>query len=900
MDFILVRDALWASEARLSLAEKCTIGVRVGSFQVLLEQLCESWLVTKRSDSWDELLQENALSMNDAFWAESIQADELATLSSLSKSLQYLLKYKPLGEALKSNHNAGNRQLRYLNDLLRLQKSIGILPEHLQLAEDWFADSHQPCIEPIHVYPTFDIDELLPWQKSILFCLESKGYLAPEPNKYTYIFPSSTVQSDGIRNLGNHLFLSNSSDPIAQDDSVQWFTCRDAAEEAEAATALVLSFMDKGVRPEDIAIVIPKGSVHNEWLKYYSTKAGVSYSNLRPADRVLDWQSALFQNLLSHLAEPTMSMGMMSVLVNPLMPWSLTTGQYFAGKYQNAQPLRSLRDDQQLMLDLLLGTEDKPLQISCSDQVITWFEGITANVVHKGIMGASKKRTQDQLNKLKRLFRMYGEDSFEQQLNKVLKQFKIGIIDIDTQRQHYLNSILVLEEGEIPPRSLEEVIVLGFNSGYYEYKFPNTGAITWQDLSSEKLRNSSAFLVNIPTPQDEQKKWQSSFLSLLRSAKQRIMFMRSLTDFEGNLLDPSETLIDMALCYCQKDKIKPEFLERSIHDNTLINWHPHIPNRSLSFKVPDQLELSLVDNLIPSYPKQTAPPRFESPSSLEKLMLSPLAWLLSRLRIDSALWETDDLSVNLAGTIAHQVFEDYAAYQDEEWYETKVRANIYSAISKHAPYLDRPVFTMAKQQLANEVMQSLSAFHEWRLQTDENGNYWRIIETEKSLAGREFGIGVRGNADAILSKGENILILDYKKSQHKGRLKQLQTGYELQTRLYRSLYRQTLEVGSEEEVTGLITSGYFALKDHVLVTDAELHDSNKVKVKSAIDMSLAEQSSNAENCVLSSIKKVNEGTITLNKSSDIKEWKDKRGLSVYTLTDNRLVQRFTADIEVEQ
>ena len=58
------------------------------------------------------------------------------------------------------------------------------------------------------------------------------------------------------------------------------------------------------------------------------------------------------------------------------------------------------------------------------------------------------------------------------------------------------------------------------------------------------------------------------------------------------------------------------------------------------------------------------------------------------------------------------------------------------------------------------------------------------------------------------------------------------------------------------------------------------------------DISLKKQSEHADKRLKDVLQQLQNGTIELNKAGDAGDWK-KKGLSVYTLKDNRLVQRFT-------
>lgn len=113
MGFIFVPDALFASEARYALAQNNTVGTRVGSFQVLLETLAELWVLPIPADTWADTLQEKALTMQQAFWAQSIKADERTTVHALTASLQTMMDHRLLGKPLVKLQHPQNHQQRY-------------------------------------------------------------------------------------------------------------------------------------------------------------------------------------------------------------------------------------------------------------------------------------------------------------------------------------------------------------------------------------------------------------------------------------------------------------------------------------------------------------------------------------------------------------------------------------------------------------------------------------------------------------------------------------------------------------------------------------------------------------------------------------------------------------------
>lgn len=888
MDFILVPDALFASEVRHTLAQHNTVGTRVGSFPVLLETLAKLWVMDLPEDGlndpWQDALQQRALAMHDAFWANSIKADECGTLRALSTSLKLVLDHCPLGQALQPfSASAGvelTRHQRYYNDLVRLQQAIGCRPAAQQLAEQWLAVIDDLNLEPLHLFPlyqagVFTEHDLLPWQRSVLNKLAEKGWVKPLHERYESLVAALQPPTEAckpIRELADTLFTQPAQPLPNPGDAIQWLTCRDAAEEAEATAVLVQQAINSGTEPEHIAIAVPRGTDHGQWLGHYLQRAGITVSNLRPAANQFDWQTALLQNLLTNRADPQVRMAMQSVLINPLMPWSATTGYRLAKKYANYEVLDNEPESRQVFIDLLLQDPD---EIETAASLINWLNTISDGLNYRGVIGLSKKRWQQLLQQTERLLALYSQPSFSEQLQSVLPHLNVGSMTLNGERTRYLNAVLVVEEGEPLPVNVQQLYVLGFNNGHYQYQPAYTGALSrqqWDDLA-----------LPIPTQAAEQQRWQQGFRQLLSRATSKLVFLRALADAEGKRLDPSDTLIDMALCYCPADQLAPESLEQPLSALADI-WADIEPTRSVTPPLAATLELG--QPLLGQFKTRDGKQRPESPSSLEKMMLSPLAWLLSRLRIEPEQWEVATQSSALAGIIAHQVFETYHPNQDDEWSEKVVEERFEQAVTQHAPFLHSAQCSTEKQHLRNSVIKALAALHEWR---QKEG--WEIIASEQSLSGTISGFGdlaVAGNADAILKNSAgDVLILDYKNSKHKNRLTQLQKGYELQTRLYRELYRQQPDAAG-----GMVDSAYYALKDQTLVAAKAFNRSTKLNTAHPGDISLADQSALAEQRLKDVLHQLQNGTIELNKATDAGDWK-KKGLSIYTLKDNRLVQRFT-------
>ncbi|SOB74730.1 PD-(D/E)XK nuclease superfamily protein [Marinobacter sp. LV10R510-11A] len=878
MDFILVSDALTASEARYALAQRNTMGAKVGSFSVLLEALAELWLIEPSELDWDVALQEYALSMQGAFWARSIQVDEPATVAELKASLRFLLNHLPLGIQPVEILEPASRYERYYNDLVCLLKNIGERPAQDELAEQWVIEHEGLCIESLYVYQPVNTECLYPWQQQVLDILAEKGWLAPEPEKYNFIQqPIPASESAPIQKFAQTLFRPESG--IVANDDLYWLTCRDQVQEVEAVTSLIQSALDNGTAPECIAVTVPRGGDYEAWLVKHFEHAGIIASNLRSNSGVFDWQSALVHDLLTGLIQNDIPMASMSVMINPLMPWSASIGHKLAeqlGEGRELDPGVELSAEGQAMLELL---QNLPEQTPAA--IMSWLNAVVAQCGTARIKGLGKQRLKALVESTRRLLALYGDFPFEEQLKRVVRQTPVATLESQDDRVRYLHAINIIQEGEPLPFQVDELFVIGFNQGHYSYQPEHTAPIhrdAWDQLAS-------TVGLAIPTAETSLQQWQKEFTELLGRVDSRITFIRAMNDYQGKSLEPSETLLDMALCFQPLAELDPEQLERPVMQSS----HPLL--RTISSKLDEQdkpkLEnLQLEQELLHAVRHQqdgTIKP--ESTSSLEKLMQSPLAWLLYRLGIKPQVWEPQTPTISVQGTVAHKVFELFSVKQGDPWSEALFDELFSQSVEQEASFLDSPQWRLKRTQLRNKVYKALDGFCGWCEQEK-----WDISDTELELQGELWGTPLRGFVDAVLTNGNQTLIVDYKTSKHKQRLKQLEAGYDLQTLIYRELYQQK-NAGSQ------VMSGYYTLNDTTLLADRSLSASDRLSVVQP-SLSLDEQSASAVELVEQRLGELESGTIKLNQTSDDKTW-DKRGIKAYALTNNPVVTRFTRDSEEE-
>jgi hypothetical protein len=181
MKFVLMPDALSASSFRSVLAEKNTLGVKVGTFSSLLESLAILWILPELSDEFESLVKTNALKLaaksdNDVFWSKSIVVDETATLSEISSSLKLLLVALPLDEKLVHLHNPKTRIENYYNDLINLHMAMEHVRQLEQMqASQWLSVVDSVAIEPLELIYLSDLFSFEPWQLQLIKKLEENS-----------------------------------------------------------------------------------------------------------------------------------------------------------------------------------------------------------------------------------------------------------------------------------------------------------------------------------------------------------------------------------------------------------------------------------------------------------------------------------------------------------------------------------------------------------------------------------------------------------------------------------------------------------------------------------------------------------------------------------------------------
>ena len=198
-------------------------------------------------------------------------------------------------------------------------------------------------------------------------------------------------------------------------------------------------------------------------------------------------------------------------------------------------------------------------------------------------------------------------------------------------------------------------------------------------------------------------------------------------------------------------------------------------------------------------------PTPQSPSRLETLLVSPLAWVLAEMGAVDGSWAPDAAGIMERGSVYHAVFERLfpaGPAPDPATVGDGVDAALAAAIDRAVPFLAGPAWAVERADMAGLLRH---AAREWAETLHAAGA--EIVATETRLEGEAHGIAVRGVADAILRlRDGTAAVVDYKSGKADRRRTRMGAGLDVQAHLYGELLPGDLTQGAP-------TVGYLTLGD---------------------------------------------------------------------------------------
>ncbi len=694
--------------------------------------------------------------------------------------------------------------------------------------------------------------------------------------------------------------LLNSVDaPMAQDRSLSVWGVRDLAEEAELAAAISQRLIDGEVAVSDIAVLVPDESAYAEHLDRAFTVAGVPLSGLPASTPRRDIVTETLLYFVLALNVPAPAMVLASLYVSPLMPWPAATGARLArevmkGRFEpefarafegSAQQLFSaLRDDR--ARDAGAITTQLDLLGQCLTEDAAYREEVAS--VRARIPG------------LKSLISTLDWPDWEGLLEDLNPSAPVV-----QAPERFVEGVSVFAEAALPWRPAKHLIVLGAVAGRY----PRASAASSLFLDSERAAFEEATGLHLPGRADQIAAGLELFRRQFSVPSESCTLLIPRRGLDGARQATSTALSLIARTVRDRTNTEivavadAEALIREIRTLPEEVWpgasREVLPvERNLSRQLPDDGLLQLDRDLLMVRQDAAGRSRRQSPSRLEKLLVSPLAWTLSEFGAEEVLWSPESFDHIISGILAHDVLEhlfpkDCPLPEDAE-IEKKAAVLLEQAIRRNAPFLISPSWNVERQGLERDIVRDA---RKWRAALASIGA--QILDNEIDLMGDAHGLNLFGRADCLLRlPGGRLLIIDHKKSGTAKRRERMQAGWDLQLGLYRAmLSRPDLKEGVLREVLESapeIGVAYHLINDSgILVNGFEIADEGFEVVDNDI-------SQYAIPALLERIADVGRGTVRLNTANDAAFFEKTAKLTPYALNESALVTAFLIPVEVEE
>ncbi|MGJ8671121.1 MAG: PD-(D/E)XK nuclease family protein, partial [Oceanococcus sp.] len=785
---------------------------RVGTWPDLLAQVRSAYLLDE-TEGWSEALHELLAERSKAFWHASYQVDPQGVAQAVEAGWrQILLSQSPNATwpEFVDDLRIGER-LADLNLLNSIPKSAwpSDLATPLQLEQGLLPH------RPIRVHASESTLALNIWQVACLERLNADAI--QEPSNLPQLLGEFEAHVASPRaKLGSRLdvaqreLFSGTGQWGEDDDSCQFITVRDGLESVELVAGLIQQTMeDDGERCfADFGLLLPRDYSHTQVLASAFADWGIPLSNLPIEKRERDLGRELVRFALMRFEGPIPSMALKALVTNPLMPWDSGIGIQMAESLESfgfgLEPPKDLPADQRELLALL----DEP---SAPDQLSLNLSKLISHLDAADELALHRQRAIDAVQAVQLALRA-GEADWR----KLRSLCSPARLEVESTKDVNLEGVTVIREGEMPWRPVHELFVLDFLDGHYPQKHRFSLVLApdqWRRLASQGLA--------IELPQQGIDRQRKAFRLALCQVSERVRFMIPQRSHAGEVLAPCSSLIDFALLAGRADEPEKLLVEfESEGDRAKISSLPlAAPVQASSPRTWEVADLNLGTNLLARSEMSGTSPKPQSPSSLDFLLMCPLAWLLRQLGAEPSNWDPDGFSPMMSGTLAHDVFEQVFAQgtHQPDWNEIgpKIKPAFDVALRKTSPFLTTADWAVERQNLLGVIERAARQWTDLLCELEAT-----VVQPEIWLQGQFDGAAVHGQADAVLSiPDRGVVVVDFKNSSSAKFLNRMNNHLDLQASLYQEMLKtggpKKREVDAAVALKGLQLTGvvYFTLRD---------------------------------------------------------------------------------------
>ena len=879
-NFLLCSDGDAARALRRQLAESLgTCRIRIGTWPELLDCMLGAYMLTPPSTRTP-----NAFSGITAgtFWERSYEVDPAGVEREVIHAWA-AIRMSLAPDAPWPTGPANPRIQQRLKDLSRLNElPIANWPKEMRTLHELFQCTWPP-IKPITVIASRHLQRVTAWQTAALNKL-AEAAPAPDPILVQAIaeFDQQLNEPKGAEKSFLQHVQSNpymrTAEKKKPDESVRLVGVRDALESAELTTSWIQAALkaDRTLRPRDLGVLARTGSEALPHLIRLLARVGIPVANAPALNHEQDLGGELVRHTLLALQGPCPVIAMQALLTNPLMPWPSTIAHELAANLNSQFKLRTgegFKPAWRKLAEVLVAGQCR------IDQLDTVLAALDNALNQDEALAEHRQRAQSLIQELRASLQQ-GETNWDALIQQVSHR------PLRSQQPAVLQEgITIYIEDRLPWRPVRQLFVLDFNEG----TFPTQGTMPLT-FSPAEWRELAASGIPITLARDVTEASRSILRTQLSQVSERVTFLIPGRDALGQALRPSVSANDLALLTkAKKDKDNPLkvedlvlVLERSADRERIADLPLARRRKPKSMTLPTAGDIQLGTDL-------TAGNRL-SPSGADKLLVSPLAWMLQKLGCEDETWEPESFDPMTSGLAAHKAFEELfpaeAALPSEEEITERTPQLIAEELRRISPFLTAPRFEIERAQLCATTTKAALA---WRRLLTATG--LQVLANEIWLAGELDQVPLSGKADAVLRDSEgHVVVVDYKNSKHGKYTDRMRAGIEVQTWLYGEMIKaEGINLGtraaprllSDLKLKGVM---YWTLKDQTASANfaAPVPQGNWL-------INPENTSDTAEEILKERIEQLRRGELEAPRQSQLDAWQ-KNGLRAYALDDSPLAR----------
>jgi hypothetical protein len=824
--------------------------------------------------------------------------DREGTARCVGLSLSRLLAGAGPAGSLEAQAGKGlsDRGSRHLRDLAGLHRAMrGELPDDLAEIGSLLDAAAGRFSKRLIVYRREGMPRLSPWQRALLARLATEEGDGRDPGLDALLEEVITPPLPDDRGTAlSHMQRCLFDEKVQKrplDDSVQWIAARDFLEEAEVAAGMVQAAManEAGMAPADFGLLVPADSGYAEAVRDVFGRAGLPLSGLCGDRAVRDLGREAVHGFLTTRRKPAPVMAIAALLMSPLMPWTEEEGNGLAREVMDGnfhpRPLPGFAGKASRMLALILSGAEKPETLARSLEEFGILIESPGDLPARHLENA-QEAVEDLIAALRA--RTGTEVPWKELAERAAPRPLTAAGASPLTRE----GIAVFSEREEPWRRVRRLIVMGFSEG--RYPAGPEGSPVFHESDVRALKSEMG--LDLETADDVLARRRALFRRQIGCAGERVAFLVPQRDALGRTLAPSGSLVFMAQLFEGVEEPKELLLslERASDRGRVKELAEAPPKEPVPPRPAVIKDLALGRSLLA---RADGSPRSETPSTLETLMASPLAWILSREDLLPLSWAPEELDPATKGTLAHAVFEALFRPGKDLPSPSVIRSSVprllAEAFTKICPFLHGEEWYVERRNLRRDVEEAALG---WREILEQAGA--KVLGAEVGLAGTFDGLPVRGRADLLLGlPAGRLYVVDYKKSRRRRKHLCMTHGYDCQTSLYRVMLRTGGSSGKDAEAVARHLKGkdlgeigvlYYLMDDQVVLADTAGWLGSKVPAAEELGDGI---SAKALALLRERLGDLRAGRIALNRDGD-EAFFDKMGVPVYAFDASPLVRLF--------